>query len=87
MMTTQEFLSTQVANDTHAAVHHSLHRLLDILKPDLETSLKIGDGLCLTEGGARIVERVASLAAYDLRYNTRCLRSWDSLASACPSRT
>lgn len=86
-MTTQEFLSAQVANDTHAAVHRSLHRLLDILKPDLETSLKIGDSLCLTEGGARIVERVASLASYNLRYNTRCLRSWDSLASTCPNQT
>lgn len=87
MQTSQKFPSAQVANDTHAAVHRSLHRLLDILKPDLETSLKLGDGLCLTEEGARIMERVASLAAYDLRYNTRCLRSWDSLASACPSRT
>ena len=86
-MTSRRSWSAQVANDTHAAVHRSLHRLLDILKPDLETSLKLGDGLCLTEEGARIVEHVASLAAYDLRYNTRCLRSWDSLASACLSQT
>ncbi len=74
-------MHAQVADDSHAAIHCSLHRLLDIIKPDIDAALKFGDGLSLEDKGAEVTESVASLAAYDLRYNPRSLRSWDSLAS------
>lgn len=77
-------MRTQVANDMHADIHRSLHGLLDIIKPDLDACLKFGEGLSLEDQGAEVTESVASLAAYDLRYNPRSLRSWDSLASALP---
>lgn len=74
-------MCVQVASDAHADIHRSLYRLMDVLKPDLETSTKLGEGLSLTEDGAQIIEEAARLAAYNLRYNPRSLRSWDSLAS------
>ena len=76
----------QVASDEHANIHCNLHRLLDVLKPNLDSAVKFGNGLILEEEGARIVDRQAQLAAFDLRYTPRSLRSWDSLASA-PQRS
>ena len=75
-------MHTQVASDEHAHMHCNLHRLLDVLKPSLDSAVKFGDGLILEEEGARIVDRQAQLAGFDLRYTPRSLRSWDSLASA-----
>ena len=72
----------QVASDEHANIHRSLHRLLDTLKPDLDSAVKFGEGLIFEEEGARVVDRQAQLAVFDLRYTPRSLRSWDSLASA-----
>ena len=72
----------QVADDQHANIHRNLHRLLDVLKPSLDSAVKFGDGLIMEEEGARIVDCQAQLAAFDLRYTPRSLRSWDSLASA-----
>ena len=77
-------MRAQVADDTHAAIHGSLHRLLDAIKPDIDAALKFGEGLSLEDKGAELAESVASLASYDLRYNPRSLRSWDSLASMPP---
>ena len=75
-------LYLQVASDEHASIHRNLHRLLDVLKPSLDSAVKFGDGLIMEEEGARIVDCQAQLAAFDLRYTPRSLRSWDSLASA-----
>ena len=75
-------LYTQVGNDGYVEIHGSLYRMLDILKPELVSALKFGEGLSLTEEGAGLVENVVSLAAYDLRYKPRSQASWDSLASA-----
>jgi len=75
-------LYTQVGNDDYVGIHGSLYRMLDILKPELVSALKFGEGLSLTEEGAGLVENVVSLAAYDLRYNPRSQASWDSIASA-----
>ena len=77
-------MHAQVAGDLHAAIHCSLHGLLDIIKPDIDAALKFGEGLSLEDKGAEVTASVASLAAYDLRYNPRSLRSWDSLASKVP---
>ena len=72
----------QVASDEHASIHRNLHRLLDVLKPSLDSAVRFGDGLIMEEEGARIVDCQAQLAAFDLLYTPRSLRSWDSLASA-----
>lgn len=75
-------LYTQVGNDDYVGIHGSLYRMLDILKPELVSALKFGEGLSLTEESAGLVKNVVSLAAYDLRYNPRSQASWDSIASA-----